>query len=111
MGQAAVVRRREGEADPCAGDETRKDGGVDKRDRGLVRTGERVLRGDGGAPTRRVECGRGRGHERVRRERRELEEVDRSEDEDYPARDGRDEVGPAIDCGEGMRQSMWLANE
>lgn len=95
-----MVRRREGEADPGAGNETGKDGRVDERDGRLVRPRERIHGCDGGAPARGVECGCRWWDERVRRERREFEEVDRSKEENDQARDGRDEVRPAVDCGQ-----------
>lgn len=99
MRQTAMVRRREGEADAGAGDETGKDGRVDERDGSLVRPRERIDGRDGGTPARRVECGCRWRDERMRRERRELEEVERSEEENNQTRDGRDEVRPAVDCG------------
>lgn len=80
-----MVSRREGKADPGAGNETGKDGRVDERDGRLVRSRERIHGSDGGAPTRRVKCGRCRWDERVRRKRRELEEVDRSQEENDQA--------------------------
>lgn len=98
MRQPAVICRREGEADPCAGDETGKDGRVDERDRRLVRPRERIYGRNGGAPARRVERGCRWRDEGMRREWRESEEVDRSEEENDEARDGRNEVRPAVDC-------------
>ena len=75
-----MVSRREGEADPCAGDETGKDGRVDERDRRLVWPRERIHGCDGGAPARGVESGCSWRDERMGGERREFKEVDRSEE-------------------------------